>query len=140
VPFGQRFVGPQRGTAQRDAAQQGVRQQQGVAQLHAAHSQRTIFNADGSFGVANPSANCLDWCLRGLRALIFYPVSISSQTLPPLPCLVQEGEDIVCLGRTSKAYTVAHVVGGSDGSFVNENAVNTACRCPTPHQPLFHRN
>jgi len=35
---------------------------------------------------------------------------------------------------------VAQVVDDGDGIFVIEDAVNTACRCPTPHQPLFHRN
>jgi hypothetical protein len=44
------------------------------------------------------------------------------------------------LGGTSKAYTVAQVTDNGDGSFVIEYSVNTACRCPTPYQPLFHSN
>jgi hypothetical protein len=54
--------------------------------------------------------------------------------------LVQEGEDIVCLGGTGNAYKVAREEGDCDRSYVIEDAVNTAFRCPTPHQPLFHRN
>jgi hypothetical protein len=50
---------------------------------------------------------------------------------------VQEGEGIVCLGGTSKAYTVARVVDDGNGSSVIEDAVNTACCCPTPHHTLF---
>jgi hypothetical protein len=46
----------------------------------------------------------------------------------------------LCLGGTSKAYTIAHVEDGGDGSFVIEDAVNNAYRCSTPRQPLFHRN
>ena len=53
---------------------------------------------------------------------------------------MQESEDIGCLGGTRSAYTVAQVEGDGAGSFVIEDAVNTACRCPTPHQPLFLRN
>jgi hypothetical protein len=72
------------------------------------------------------------------RELVVYLASTSSQTLsPPLSCLVQKGEGIVCLGGTSKAYTVAQLVDDGDGSFVIEDAVNTDCCCPTPHQPLF---
>jgi hypothetical protein len=29
------------------------------------------------------------------------------------------------------------VVDDGDGSFAIKNALNTACRCPTPNQPLF---
>jgi hypothetical protein len=50
------------------------------------------------------------------------------------------GEVIVCFGGTSEAYAVAQVVDDGEGSLVIEDAVNTACRCPTLHQPLFHRN
>jgi hypothetical protein len=46
----------------------------------------------------------------------------------------------VCLGGMSKAYTAARVIDDGDRSFVSEDAVNTACLCPTPYQPLFHRN
>jgi hypothetical protein len=93
------------------------------------------------FSVANPSANRLDWSLRVRRELTVSLVLTSSQTLsPPVSCLVQKGEDIVYLGGTSKAYTVAQEVDDGDGSFVIEDAAKTACRCPTPHQPLFHRN
>jgi hypothetical protein len=53
---------------------------------------------------------------------------------------VQEGEVIVCLGGTSKAHTAVHKKDDGDGSFVIEDAVNGACRCPTLNQPLFHRN
>jgi len=53
---------------------------------------------------------------------------------------VQEGENIIFLGGTSIAYTVARVVDDGDGSSMIEGAVNAAYRCPTPHQPLFHRN
>jgi hypothetical protein len=53
---------------------------------------------------------------------------------------VQEGEEIACLGGTSKVYTVEKVVDDGGGSFVIEDAVNTACRCPIHHQPLFLRN
>jgi hypothetical protein len=53
---------------------------------------------------------------------------------PPLYCLVQEGDELVCLGGTSKARTVAKVVDDGDGSFVIEGTVNTACRCLTPPQ------
>jgi hypothetical protein len=51
---------------------------------------------------------------------------------------VQEGEGIVFIGGTSKAYTATKVVDDTDGSFVIEYAVNTACRFPIPrHHPLF---
>jgi hypothetical protein len=40
-----------------------------------ASSQRTIFKADGSFGVANPSTNNKDWSFRVRRALILYLAS-----------------------------------------------------------------
>jgi hypothetical protein len=53
---------------------------------------------------------------------------------------VQEGDDIMRLGGTIKARTATRVVDDSDGSFVIEGAINNAYRCPTPHQPLFHRN
>jgi hypothetical protein len=53
---------------------------------------------------------------------------------------VQEGEENVSLGGTSTAFTIEKVEDDCDGSFVIEDAVNTACRCPTPHQPLFLRN
>jgi hypothetical protein len=90
------------------------------------------------FSVANPSANRLDWSLRVRRELTVSLVLTSSQTLsPPVSCLVQKGEDIVYLGGTSKAYTVAQEVDDGDGSFVIEDAAKTACRCPTPHQPIF---
>jgi hypothetical protein len=46
----------------------------------------------------------------------------------------------LCLGGTSKAYSAAKVVDDGDGSFVIEDVVNTAYRCPAPLQPLFHRN
>jgi hypothetical protein len=32
------------------------------------------------------------------------------------------------------------VADDGDESFVIEGAVNSACRCPSPQQPLFHRN
>jgi hypothetical protein len=71
-------------------------------------SQRSILNADGSFSVASPNASSLDWCLQARRELIVYLASSSSQTLPsPLSCLVQEGDGIVCLGGTRRAYTAA---------------------------------
>jgi hypothetical protein len=41
----------------------------------------------------------------------------------------------VCVGRTSKAYTVEQVVDDGDGGFVIEGEVNTAFRCPTNHFP-----
>jgi hypothetical protein len=81
--------------------------------------------------------------------LYFYASASSgallSETLTPRgttfpSCLVLEGDGIVCLGGTGKAYTVAQVVDDGDGSFVIEDAANTDCRCPTPHQPLFHGN
>ena len=79
--------------------------------------------------------------LTGRRRLIVYLVSTPSHTLsPPLSCLVQEGDGIVCLGGTRKAYTVAQVVYDGDGSFVIEDAVNTAYCWLTAHQPLFHNN
>jgi len=56
------------------------------------------------------------------------------------PFLAQEIEGIVCLGGTSTAYTVAKAVDDGDESFVIESAVDTACRCSTPHQPLIQRN
>jgi hypothetical protein len=46
----------------------------------------------------------------------------------------------MCLSGTSNAYTAVQVVDDGDGGFVTEGAVNTACRCPTPRQSLFHRN
>jgi hypothetical protein len=75
------------------------------------------------------------------RALLVYLVSTSPQPLfRPLSCLVQEGEDIVCLGGTSTAHAAAHVEYGGYGSSVIEDAANSAYRSTTPHQPLFHRN
>jgi hypothetical protein len=74
------------------------------------------------------------------RALIVYLVSSSSQTSPPCLASCRRGGKHACLGETSKAFTVANIVDDGDGSFVIEDAVNTASRCPTPHQPLFHRS
>ena len=48
-------------------------------------------------------------------------------------CLVRGGKEIVCLGGISKTYTAAKVIDDGDGSFVIDDAINTACRCPT-HQ------
>jgi hypothetical protein len=56
------------------------------------------------------------------------------------PRLVQEGEGIIFLGGTIKAYTVAHVENDGDKAFVIRGAVIRTYRCPIPHLPLFHRN
>jgi hypothetical protein len=50
-----------------------------------------------------------------------------------LSFFVQDFEDTVVLGGTSAAYSAAHVEDGGEGSFVMEDTVNIAYRCPTPH-------
>ena len=107
-------VGKPEGAAQRNAVQRGILQNQdaiqrgaalpGAAQQDAsaarddfvrhkrttnrsepdANSQGTIFNADGSLSIANPSANCLDRSLRVRRALIVYLAAVLNSTPPTL--------------------------------------------------------
>jgi hypothetical protein len=64
------------------------------------------------------------------RTYFLLRLNLVSKFIPPL----------VCSGGMSEAHTAAQLADDGDGSFVIEGAVNTACRCPTPYQPLFHRN
>jgi hypothetical protein len=44
------------------------------------------------------------------------------------------------LRGTSNACTVAQFIDDGDRGYDIDDALNTACRCLTPHRPLFRRN
>jgi hypothetical protein len=73
VPFGQRFASQQKSPP----CEAPHSKAQASSKVSKCRSQGTFFNADGSFSVANPSANCFDWSLRVRRTLIVYLVSTS---------------------------------------------------------------